>query len=226
MYRIISLSLLILGTIVFYPHAQGTEYVSDKIISQWDFTKASEKEEIVPNSIEGMPSFKFNHVDYPVKVYGGLRFDNGASVSCSFDPGEIPGFLDGETPFELRITFTPLRSPSGSSGALFDCGPRGIRVSLWQILWPALSFKPVSGKPVGVLSKNPLPLEKQNVLIIQFMPKKIKMLANGKLVKKQKGSLPRKVKKLINIRVGAGYGKDMYFNGIIKDITIRKLVEK
>ena len=194
--------------------------VPGRTIASWDFTKATE--ELITNSVAGMPTLKAG-TDAPATVKDGLQFNNGA---CLRGAG-LPGLLDGKTSFELSMELKPLLLPSGHCGGLFQCfeyQKAGFRFYLYRFMTLGVDIHPGQDKLAKLNGTTKLELGKAYEVKLWFTPTYAYMYLDGKLDGAVKTGLPAATK--AEIIVGIASGQDYYYNGIIKYLTIKELVDK
>lgn len=191
-----------------------------RTLAAWDFTQATE--EVATNSISGMPDLR-SGVDAPATVKGGLQFNNGA---CLQGKG-VPGVLDGKTPFELSMEIKPLLLPSGYCGGLFQCfeyQKAGFRLYLVANMSLGVDIHLGQDRSAGLHGATKLELGRTYDVRLWFTPTYACLYLDGTLDGAVRTGLPAATK--ADILVGNGSGRDYYYNGVIRHITIKELVDK
>lgn len=195
--------------------------VAGKMLSGWDLTSVKGGTQVL-NQVPHMPALKFGK-DEPAEVDGGLQFNNGAQLNLALRPGTISGFLDGRTPFEISMSLTPLQPPSGYDGGLFDGGPATLRLMLNHSMRIGIGVNQGKGKKTAAFSgKTILEFNKPYELLVQFTGENVTLFINGKFDGSVRATIPA-IEREVIILIGSGWGRDYYYNGVIKSLAIRAL---
>lgn len=224
------IGLCVLGALVLsITEANAEEFKRGKLLSAWDFTKATEKN--VPNEVAGLKVIHIPKKHNPIKVAEGLQFTDGQRAHTILKEDSIPGFTDGKGPFEITARFKVNKGCEGYCAAIFTNNE-----SLMLVMMKSMSFRMNTIIDKKAKNKIYLPSIKENKksmvfefgkfydVSIKFMPDKTELRINGKLNNSiDKGAL---IPRYGIFRLGSGWGQNRFFNGVISYIKIYKLDKK
>jgi len=193
-------------------------------VSQWNLENFEAGR--VPNAVAGGPELTIDSEEAVPELIkdeslNGLRFDHGEALTGkSSQIAALQGADPSGKAFGVRVTLLPTTRPAGAYGGLFQAmvyKESGFRIVVTEGLKVAVEiFDGVEHH--GLNSQSTLALDQPCKVEVRFEEDMARLYINDNLEAEKPGIYPAPFDG--NMMIGKASGKDYFFRGIIKDVTI------